>query len=75
MTVQGRLAQDHASSIMHYTNEENGRTWDLDMRCEVALITRNVVIQGDDASASQKFGCHTVALHGGHYRCVRAVCC
>ena len=40
----------------------------VDMRAEVALLHRNIVIQGDDKSAEQVFGAHTVAFHGGHYR-------
>jgi len=40
-------------------------TGTVDMRIEVGLLSRNVIIQGDDKSASQKFGAHTLAVHGG----------
>ena len=37
-----------------------GRT--VDLRCEVALITRNIVIQGDENSEGEMFGVHTIAI-------------
>jgi len=40
----------------------------VDMRVEVALLSRNVVIQGDDQSDSQQYGVHTMMAHGGQYR-------
>ena len=68
VTLQTPCVYDHVSSMLPYTNEETGKSWNLDMRTEVALLSRNIVIQGDENSVSQRFGCHTVALHGGHYR-------
>jgi hypothetical protein len=65
--VKEPLVYDHTSVYEVYDNAESGH-WEVDMRCEVGLLTRNVVIQGDEGSVSQKFGCHTVAMHGGHYR-------
>jgi hypothetical protein len=41
---------------------------DVDLRCEVGLLSRNVVVQGDDDSPAQQFGCHNVAAHGGLFR-------
>lgn len=40
----------------------------IDLRCEVALITRNVVVQGDSNSYGQLFGVHTVAMMSGIFR-------
>jgi plastocyanin len=40
----------------------------IDMRAQVGLLTRNVVIQGDDSSPGQMFGAHTIAVHGGNLR-------
>lgn len=41
----------------------------IDLRCEVALLTRNVVIQGDEAkSDGQLFGVHNVAMMSGIFR-------
>jgi len=40
----------------------------IEMRAQVALLSRNVIVQGDDSSAEQLFGAHTIAVHGGHLR-------
>ena len=40
----------------------------IDLRSQVALLTRNVKIQGDDTSQQSLFGSHTIAVHGGHLR-------
>ena len=40
----------------------------VDMRAQVGLLTRNVVIQGDDESPGQMYGAHTIAVHGGNLR-------
>ena len=40
----------------------------IDMRAQVGLLTRNVVIQGDDSSPGQMYGAHTIAVHGGNLR-------
>ena len=43
--------------------------WDssVDMRAEVGLITRNVVVQGDESSDAQLYGVHTGVFMGGIY--------
>lgn len=41
---------------------------DADMRAAVGLLSRNIVIQGDEGSARQLFGAHTMAVGGGTYR-------
>ena len=38
------------------------------MRVEVGLLSRNVVIQGDEGSSAQLFGSHLVAMHGAHLK-------
>jgi hypothetical protein len=40
----------------------------VDMRVEVALLSRNVIIQGDEHSTGQLFGVHTVSFMSGIYR-------
>ena len=37
----------------------------LDERAEVGLLTRNVVVQGDDASLTSQFGGHLIVTQGG----------
>jgi len=41
---------------------------DVDLRGEVGLLNRNIVVQGDDFSEAQDFGGHTMAMGGGTYR-------
>ncbi len=38
------------------------------MRASVGLLTRNIVVQGDDGSTAQLFGVHVVAMHGSALR-------
>ena len=57
------LQHDHMAKIYTYDGE------DIDMRVEVALISRNIVIQGDDSSEAQQFGAHTIAVGGGKRLC------
>lgn len=63
VTFTRPLAYDHHSEIV----EVEGRV--IDMRCEIGLLSRNVVIQGsEDNSDDQLFGVHTVAMMSGVYR-------
>eukprot|EP00048_Salpingoeca_helianthica_P015090 m.224971 g.224971 ORF g.224971 m.224971 type:complete len:4030 (+) comp16594_c0_seq1:296-12385(+) len=62
ITVTEPLRFTHESRVVQVA----GRT--VDMRCEVGLLSRNVVIQGEDGSEAQMFGVHTMAVHGGIYR-------
>lgn len=62
---------DEPFTFTHESRIINGDQYghsNIDMRCEVGLLTRNVVIRGDDRSVSQAFGVHTGAFHGGLYR-------
>jgi hypothetical protein len=40
----------------------------VDMRVEVGLLTRNVVIQGDEGSTQQLYGAHVASMHGAALR-------
>ena len=51
---------EHKSSVEFVDGET------VDMRCEIGLLSRNVVIQGD--SNSSEFGCQTKADPGSEYR-------
>lgn len=51
---------------MHYGQKETYsspyRSHELDMRCEVGNLTRNILIQGDAASEIDGFGAHTMVM-------------
>lgn len=64
-TVARAFAFTHESSVLPAGAYGHA---DVDLRCEVGLLTRNVVIQGDDGSDAQSFGAHTINMHGGTYR-------
>lgn len=40
----------------------------VDMRVEIGLLSRNVIIQGDDGSDADLYGVHTIAFMSGIYR-------
>jgi len=61
LTLRSGLRYTHESTVEWILGER------VDMRVEVGLVSRNVVIQGDDRSESQLFGAHTIAAHGGRY--------
>ncbi|MEM7506177.1 MAG: G8 domain-containing protein [Pseudomonadota bacterium] len=67
VTLDRPLENDHYGEIDTYTNGLTGQdreTWDVDMRAEVALLSRNVTIQGDADSADDGYGGHTMIMMG-----------
>jgi hypothetical protein len=65
LRVASPLSYTHETSW--YPADQFGHS-DVDMRCEVGLMTRNIKIRGDDTSESQLFGAQTMAVHGATYR-------
>ncbi|MEM6487702.1 MAG: Ig-like domain-containing protein [Pseudomonadota bacterium] len=61
----------HYGAVEQYANDE--KTWSLDMRAEVALLSRDVTIQGDIDyddrlplnQQPDQYGGHTMVMHGG----------
>ena len=62
ITLDAPLQYMHYGEIETYSNGD--RSWDLDMRAEVALLTRDVTIQGDADSAINRYGGHTMVMMG-----------
>jgi hypothetical protein len=63
ITLTEPLLYTHRSEIITIEGRE------IDLRCEVGLLTRNIIIQGDQSnSIGQMFGVHTVAMMSGIYR-------
>lgn len=62
-TVNITFKYDHRGTVVPGADV----SWDsdIDMRAEVGLVTRNIVIQGDETSDSQLFGVHTGVFEGG----------
>lgn len=63
VTLDRPLAYMHFGEIQEY---EGGRL--LDTRAEVALLSRNVTIQGDADSVEDGFGGHTMVMNGAEMR-------
>ena len=63
--VEAPLAYTHQSTIMPAGQWGHS---DVDLRCEVGLLSRNIVVQGDEGSAEEAFGAHIIAVHGGILR-------
>ena len=66
-TLDRALDNMHYGEIDTYNNGKSGgarETWDLDMRAEVALLSRNVTIQGDADSSKDGYGGHTMVMNG-----------
>jgi hypothetical protein len=53
---------DKPLQYAHYGELQTFAGKTLDERAEVGLLTRNIVIQGDDASSSAKFGGHVMVM-------------
>jgi hypothetical protein len=62
--ISQQLVFDHVSTYIPAGASTYGFEA-IDMRPQVALLSRNVIIQGDDSSPSQLFGVHTAAMGGG----------
>jgi hypothetical protein len=62
ITVDKPFQHSHRVDIFAHDGES------VYLGCEVGLLSRNVVIQGDEQSEVQLFGSHTIAVHGGTMR-------
>lgn len=60
--LSSALNHRHYGAIETYAN--GTRSWDLDQRAEVGLLTRNILIQGDASSTGDGFGAHVMVMQG-----------
>ena len=58
------LNHNHFGEIQTYSN--GGRTWDLDERAEVGLLTRCIRIEGDLSSEITHHGGHVMIMNGSY---------
>ena len=56
------LQYRHFGEVQSFSNGQ--RNWDVDTRAEVALLSRNIRIQGDEASEANRFGGHMMIMEG-----------
>jgi G8 domain len=58
------LTLTEALNHFHYAQLQTFASRTLDSRAEVGLLTRNIVIQGDDLSQGEQFGGHVMIMGG-----------
>jgi len=62
ITLNRALEHRHFGEVQSFSNGQ--RNWDVDTRAEVALLSRNIRIQGDEASEADRFGAHMMIMEG-----------
>ena len=62
ITLNRALEYRHFGEVQSFSNGQ--RNWDVDTRAEVALLSRNIRIQGDEASEADRFGAHMMIMEG-----------
>ena len=64
MTLKSPLQYRHVGGEKSYTRAQDGKTWTANIYGEVALLSHNVTIQGDESSVQSGFGGHIMAMKG-----------
>lgn len=64
LTLDKALDYRHVGVAKNYTRPTDGKTWILDQRAEVGLLTHNVRVIGDAASETAGFGAHVMIMKG-----------
>lgn len=62
LTLDKPLEYKHFGELQTYSNGQ--KTWTLDQRAEVGLLSRNIKIQGDEDSVIDGFGGHMMVMMG-----------
>jgi hypothetical protein len=66
LTLNASLQYPHVGVVKSYTRSTDNKTWTADIRAEVGMLSHNIKIQGDVASATSYFGGH-IMLHTNAY--------
>ena len=59
------MVYPHNGTQLTKTRAADGKSWTIDLRAEVGLLSRNVKIQGDAVSETSGYGGHTMVMDGG----------
>ena len=65
VTLTAPLAYQHTGETETHTRPTDNKSWSIELKAEVGLLSRSVTIQGDIYSESAGFGGHTMAMNGG----------
>ncbi len=63
ITLDSPLTYPRLGKIETYSRNTDGRSWQVDMRAEVGLLSKNITIQGDESSVSNGFGGHIMSMN------------
>ena len=66
MTLDQPLGFLHWGTIQELPNSNPAGLTTLDERAEAGLLSRNIVIEGDEDSAASGFGGHIMAMTGAY---------
>ncbi len=72
LTLNAPLLYQHYASIEEYDNGKQGidkKSWTVDLRTEVGLLTRNLKIQGDNGSELSGYGGHMMIMPSAKIYC------
>ena len=56
------LMYPRTGTLKTYTNNDN-KSWEVDTRAEVGLLSRNITIKGDESSVTNGFGGHIMIMN------------
>ncbi len=62
LTLDNQLTHRHFGELQRYT--DNGQSWNLDERAEVGLLSRNLLVQGDEDSERLAYGGNIMVMTG-----------
>ena len=65
VTLTAPLAYTHTGVTETHTRPTDNKSWSIELKAEVGLLSRSVTIQGDIYSEAAGFGGHTMAMNGG----------
>ncbi|MEL6921930.1 MAG: right-handed parallel beta-helix repeat-containing protein, partial [Pseudomonadota bacterium] len=69
--IDSPLDHRHYGEIETYDNGKRGtafQSWDVDLRAEVGLLSRNITVTGDEDAQDDLFGGHTMVMEGAEMR-------
>ncbi len=66
ITLNQAVQFPHTGIQKNYTRTSDGKTWEVDLRAEVGLLSRNITIQGDSTSIENGFGGHIMIHHAAY---------
>lgn len=70
--VEEPIVYEHYAGTHSYDNGKSGnahQSWTVNMSAEVGLLSRNIIIQGDEESSEDGYGGHIMTMPDGFIQC------